>query len=131
MDANQQAEVLRIVAQGVWQVLALPSWSPQSQPLVKALACRIRSHNLQLVTRSYTTISAPKLAMMLGIPQAEAAQGVQPWPKPWHCRCCSPRPCHRCTMCLTTQGTHAHTPSPRSGDVLDALLVKALTDSAG
>ncbi|CAL5227277.1 g10208 [Coccomyxa viridis] len=60
--------------QGVWQVLALPSWAPQSQPLVKALTSRIRSHNLQLVTRSYTTISAPKLAMMLGIPQAEVAQ---------------------------------------------------------
>ena len=59
-------------------MLALPSWAPQSQPLVKALTSRIRSHNLQLVTRSYTTISAPKLAMMLGTPQAEVAQGKQP-----------------------------------------------------
>ena len=66
-----------LLSQGVWQVLALPSWSPQSQPLVKALTSRIRSHNLQLVTRSYTSISAPKLAMMLGIPQAEVAQGAQ------------------------------------------------------
>ena len=82
-------------------MLALPSWAPQSQPLVKGLTSRIRSHNLQLVTRSYTTISAPKLAMMLGIPQAEVAQGVRPWPIPRHCCCCcSLKTCHA-SRCLT------------------------------
>ncbi|CAK0756979.1 hypothetical protein CVIRNUC_002500 [Coccomyxa viridis] len=63
--------------QGVWQALALPAWRPQSQPLMEALGNRIRSHNLQLLMRSYTSISVPKVAAMLGISQAAVAEVVQ------------------------------------------------------
>ena len=71
------------LCQGVWQVLALPTWSPQSQPLIAALGTRIRRHNLQLLTRAYTVISVPKVAMLLGVPQAEAVQSKQTHQHPW------------------------------------------------
>ena len=64
--------------QGVWQALAAPSWKRQSQPLLGALATRIREHNLQLLTRTYTTISVPKVAVMLGIPDSDVAEGAPP-----------------------------------------------------
>ncbi len=64
--------------QGVWRALATPSWKPQSQPLLEAIATRIREHNLQLLTRTYSTISVPKVAMMLGIPDADVSEGVPP-----------------------------------------------------
>ena len=66
---------LIVCPQGVWQALALPAWRPQSQPLMEALGNRIRSHNLKLLTRSYTAISVSKVAAMLGIPQAAVAEG--------------------------------------------------------
>ena len=42
---------------------------------MEALGSRIRSHNLKLLMRSYTSISVPKVAAMLGIPQAAVAEG--------------------------------------------------------
>ena len=42
---------------------------------MEALGNRIRSHNLQLLMCSYTSISVPKVAAMLGISQAAVAEG--------------------------------------------------------
>ena len=43
---------------------------------MEALGNSIRSHNLKLLMRSYTSISVPKVAAMLGIPQAAVAEGT-------------------------------------------------------
>lgn len=56
-------------------------WSPQAQPLVAALGERLRRSMLDLVGRSYSTISPAKLAALLGCSEGEAAAaaGARGW----------------------------------------------------
>lgn len=46
------------------------------QPLVAALAERLRQRHLELVGRAYSTIGLPKLATLLGCTEAEAEQAA-------------------------------------------------------
>lgn len=50
-------------------------WSPQAQPVVDALAIRLRLRMLDLVGRAYSDLSPAKLAILLGLSEQEAVQG--------------------------------------------------------
>lgn len=57
--------------QAIWPALAAHAWSPQVGALIAALHTKLRWHSLQLLSRSYSTISPAKAAMLLGASVAE------------------------------------------------------------
>ncbi|GAB4820900.1 hypothetical protein N2152v2_007946 [Parachlorella kessleri] len=59
--------------QNLWKALDL-EWSPQLQPLVKALSSKLRGDMLGLVMRAYSNLSPGKLGVLLGLPEQEAMQ---------------------------------------------------------
>jgi cob(I)alamin adenosyltransferase len=50
-------------------------WGKDAQPLVAALANQLRQRMLELVQRAYASIGIPKLAVLLGCSEDEAAAG--------------------------------------------------------
>lgn len=52
-------------------------WSPQVAPLAAALADRLRQRQLDLVGRAYVSVRPATLGALLGVSEAEAAQGEE------------------------------------------------------
>lgn len=52
------------------------AWGPQTQPLVAALAERLRGRQLDLVGRAYASISPAALAALLGCSEGDAVAGA-------------------------------------------------------
>jgi len=69
--------------QAIWPALAAHAWSPQVGALFAALHTKLRWHSLQLLSRSYSTISPAKAAMLLGASVAEL-QPCEPPCAPLH-----------------------------------------------
>lgn len=57
--------------QAIWQALAAPGWSQHASKLIAAMHAKLRAHSLQLLSRSYSTISPAKAASLLGASEAE------------------------------------------------------------
>ncbi len=57
--------------QAIWPALGGHAWSPQASKLIAALHTKLRAHGLQLLSRSYSTISPAKAAVLLGASEAE------------------------------------------------------------
>ncbi len=57
--------------QAIWPALARHAWSRQAGKLIAALHAKLRAHSLQLLSRSYSTISPAKAATLLGASEAE------------------------------------------------------------
>lgn len=58
--------------QGTWAALSAFAWQPAPALLVTALAVRVRERTLGVLTAAYSTISAPRAASFLGLPEADA-----------------------------------------------------------
>ncbi len=57
--------------QAIWPALGGHAWSPEAAKLITALHTKLRAHSLQLLSRSYSTISPAKAAVLLGASEAE------------------------------------------------------------
>ncbi|BDA43843.1 probable COP9 signalosome complex subunit 8 [Coccomyxa sp. Obi] len=57
--------------QAIWPALGGHAWSPEASKLIAALHTKLRAHSLQLLSRSYSTISPAKAAVLLGASEAE------------------------------------------------------------
>jgi hypothetical protein len=57
--------------QGIWTALGAYAWSPDLQVVIGALKDRQRQKAMQLLSRSYSTVSPRKAATLLGMPEAD------------------------------------------------------------
>ncbi|CAL8469829.1 g9371 [Coccomyxa elongata] len=57
--------------QAIWPALGGHAWSPEAAKVIAALHTKLRAHSLQLLSRSYSTISPAKAAVLLGASETE------------------------------------------------------------
>eukprot|EP00199_Chlamydomonas_sp_CCMP681_P006204 CAMPEP_0119103468 /NCGR_PEP_ID=MMETSP1180-20130426/1900_1 /TAXON_ID=3052 ORGANISM="Chlamydomonas cf sp, Strain CCMP681" /NCGR_SAMPLE_ID=MMETSP1180 /ASSEMBLY_ACC=CAM_ASM_000741 /LENGTH=194 /DNA_ID=CAMNT_0007087979 /DNA_START=97 /DNA_END=681 /DNA_ORIENTATION=- len=58
--------------QGMWQAMQAYTWSPQLQPLMHALADKVRAELLDLLSTAYSTVRPAKVASICGLTEQEA-----------------------------------------------------------